>query len=256
MATEVTQVVAENLLRLGFAYFPAKPWWGKPELGDEASLHLKISNQFLKIWRFFPHWETASSNSPNTFIEPGQINPWQEVGVAGNPRVDLVVGEDHGVHLDVLDLVGVVADHTGELHPPDLIQLEGKCLWVKTVCSSWHKKVENWSNLCLHSAGAIHLGPKVMLAVFWGGIELLSNMSRSRPAQEWRRKASPHSRTRSGRPVGSCGTASRWCTPGWDRPWKTLQFLLHCRWMKLTIEPGRGRSVTPALQRSRSSGLS
>ena len=57
---------------------------------------------------------------------PGQINPWEEIGVARNPRVDLVVGQDHRVHLDVLDLVGVVADHTGKFHPPDLVQLEGK----------------------------------------------------------------------------------------------------------------------------------
>ena len=60
--------------------------------------------------------------------EPGQINPWEEVGVARHPWVDLVVREDHGVHLDVLDLVRVVADHAGKLHPPDFVQLEGKGL--------------------------------------------------------------------------------------------------------------------------------
>ena len=78
------------------------------------------------------------------YIQPGQINPWQEVGVARNPWVDFVVGKDHCVHLDVvfirqisnqsikqshldvLNLVRVVADHTRKLHPPDFIQLEEK----------------------------------------------------------------------------------------------------------------------------------
>ena len=101
-------------------------------MGDEASLHLKISNQFIKIWGFVFTSKNGILRFPHKYIylslEPGQINPWQEVGVARNPRVDLVVGEHHGVHLDVLDLVRVVADHTGKLHPPDFVQLEGKSL--------------------------------------------------------------------------------------------------------------------------------
>ena len=124
MATEVTQVVAEKLAEIRFCLFSGKTLVRETRVGRRSISPPENFKSVSQDMGMFPHWETASSDSPNTFIEPGQINPWQEVGVAGNPRVDLVVGEDHGVHLDVLDLVRVVADHTGKLHFSDFLQLE------------------------------------------------------------------------------------------------------------------------------------
>ena len=68
-----------------------------------------------------------------------EVQPGQHAGLAGHPGVDLVVWQYHRVHLtmimlgnrstllaaylNVLDLVGVVAEDAGQLHPPDLVQL-------------------------------------------------------------------------------------------------------------------------------------
>ena len=124
MATEVTQVVAKKFAEIRFCLFS-----GKTLVRETRVRRRSISppENFKSVSQDLGIFSTLGNCIfQYTFIEPGQINPWQEVGVAGNPRVDLVVGEDHGVHLDVLDLVRVVADHAGKLHPPDFVQLEGK----------------------------------------------------------------------------------------------------------------------------------
>jgi len=54
----------------------------------------------------------------------GGVPPLREDAVlAGHPGVDLVVREDHGVHLDVVDVVGAVAEDPRQLGLPDLGQL-------------------------------------------------------------------------------------------------------------------------------------
>ncbi len=53
----------------------------------------------------------------------GQIDARQEAWLAGHPRVDVVVGQHHGVHLDRLQLVRVVAEDAGQLGAAQLRQL-------------------------------------------------------------------------------------------------------------------------------------
>ena len=56
----------------------------------------------------------------------GQVDLGQDAGLAGHPGVDLVVWQDHGVDLDVVDVVRAVAQHPRQLGLPDLGQL--KCV--------------------------------------------------------------------------------------------------------------------------------
>jgi len=53
----------------------------------------------------------------------GEVNFGEDAGLAGHPGVDLVVWEDHGVDLDVVDVVGAVAEHPRQLGFPDLLKL-------------------------------------------------------------------------------------------------------------------------------------
>ena len=53
----------------------------------------------------------------------GEVNLGEDAVLAGHPGVDLVVWEDHGVHLDVVDFVGAVAEDPRQLGLPDLGQL-------------------------------------------------------------------------------------------------------------------------------------
>jgi len=53
----------------------------------------------------------------------GQVEAGQDAGLAGHSRVDLVVGQHHGVHLNILKVVRVVAKDAGELDAPDLVEL-------------------------------------------------------------------------------------------------------------------------------------
>jgi hypothetical protein len=53
----------------------------------------------------------------------GEVDAGQQAGLAGHPRVDVVVGQHHGVHLHRLHLVRVVADDAGELGAAELRQL-------------------------------------------------------------------------------------------------------------------------------------
>jgi len=53
----------------------------------------------------------------------GQIDPRQQAGLAGHAGVDVVIREDHGVHLHRLQLVRVVAEDAGELGAAQLRQL-------------------------------------------------------------------------------------------------------------------------------------
>ncbi len=53
----------------------------------------------------------------------GQIDTRQYAWLAGHAWVDLVVGQDHGVHLHRLQLVRVVAEDAGQLGPTDFRQL-------------------------------------------------------------------------------------------------------------------------------------
>ena len=53
----------------------------------------------------------------------GEVEPGQDAALARDPRVDLVVRQDHGVDLDGLEVVAVVAENAGHLHLPDLAEL-------------------------------------------------------------------------------------------------------------------------------------
>ena len=53
----------------------------------------------------------------------GEVDLGEDAVLAGHPGVDLVVREDHGVHLDVVDVVGAVAEDPRQLGLPDFSQL-------------------------------------------------------------------------------------------------------------------------------------
>ena len=53
----------------------------------------------------------------------GEVQSGQDTGLAGNPGVDLVVGQHHGVDLNVVQRVGIITENTGQLDLPDFGQL-------------------------------------------------------------------------------------------------------------------------------------
>ena len=53
----------------------------------------------------------------------GQVDLGQDAALAGHAGVDLVIGQDHGVDLDAVHLVGVVANDSGKLDLADLGKL-------------------------------------------------------------------------------------------------------------------------------------
>ena len=105
----------------------------------------------------------ANNQSTNQTITPGcYFYPLNKQPM--NQTINQSVKQSH---LDILNLVRVVADDTRKLHPPDLIQLEGKERSMSQSCSSWYRKVKNsryWGlqyffpRLTFRSAWAVHLG--------------------------------------------------------------------------------------------------
>ena len=53
----------------------------------------------------------------------GEVNASEDSTLARDAGVNLVIGQDHGVDLDRLHLVSVVANDPGELDLPDLVEL-------------------------------------------------------------------------------------------------------------------------------------
>lgn len=52
-----------------------------------------------------------------------EVNLLEDTRLAGHPRVDVVVGEDHCVYLHAVHLVAVLAEDAGEFHFANLVQL-------------------------------------------------------------------------------------------------------------------------------------
>ena len=64
-------------LRLGVVYFPAKPCWAKPGLGDEASLHLEIKFQ-ISLGNCVS--TVGYISFPNIYLSPGT---WSDQSLGG-----------------------------------------------------------------------------------------------------------------------------------------------------------------------------
>ena len=186
-------------------YFPTKPCWAKPKFGDDASLHLKFYFFEFPFLAIFSNANAFGFNKGNLVRSilgsrlevhgtRGLIS-WSGSTIAytwSTVRVLRSKLSRPWKHLDIFDLVRVVANHTWKFYPPDFFQLFRKSM-VKAM-----KVQKRLSKKCPDAK--IHNNWD-----FW-------------PAQEWMRKAIHRSRTRNDRQVCSCGTACLWCTPRWDRP--------------------------------------
>ena len=53
----------------------------------------------------------------------GEVDGWEDTGLAWHPGVDFVVWKHHGVDLDVVDVVRAVAEDPRQLGLPDFSQL-------------------------------------------------------------------------------------------------------------------------------------
>ena len=63
-----------------------------------------------------------------------EIHPPQHPTLTTDPGIDLVIWQDHGVHLHWLDVVGVVAQDAGQFDLPDFPQLfQGEAAWPTAV---------------------------------------------------------------------------------------------------------------------------
>jgi len=64
----------------------------------------------------------------------GKVNSRQDPRFTGDSGVDLVVREHHGIHLDVLQVVTVVTEYSGQFHLSDLSELfEGEAAGPSSV---------------------------------------------------------------------------------------------------------------------------
>lgn len=70
-----------------------------------------------------------------TGIPPfAQVNSGQHAALTGHARVDLVIGQDHGIDLDGVDVVAVITKDTRHFDFTDLAQLlNGEAAWPTTV---------------------------------------------------------------------------------------------------------------------------
>jgi len=65
-----------------------------------------------------------------------------------------MIGENHGVNLNILNVVRVVTENSGQLNPPDLSQLlKGKRGWPPTILVPEPVSIPKVVELLAHDAG-------------------------------------------------------------------------------------------------------